>query len=501
MEILCPTTGITYPTSKNSDQFLGTTSGPGAMWIGAERMGEIIWESNLPKHLKFVVNTKRDEKPAVTMFAMPFQRINDTYAYATNGIAQVKHVRSFFLADKGVKFDQNAWSKVSRLRAVNFGPKSGGVIRIDYSSQFEFSHLNLVHNVGGFAPAIDHNPFGNSTRIVGTPKEPSRIEGMYAAMVAPPGGGEIMLKNVEVIGGGHAMTIEPKGNKRFFYDKRDGAFKPNPGYQRVLIENLITPSDEKGRNADIRIQNIKLIRSKAFSPGMFGTYPTIKVIRNGKLFRAYATESLPNRVPFPLDEEFTGVPDIFRGKTNLQLYQEFGRGFGGYIPPSVSEDSQVPGISGYIPPGNDWHALSASQSDIPNFKLRLIRDYDRKVFEQDFVLQPGWNVLTTNFEGERNMSIIWHRTQPYKLIECTGCPYRGSYGKGGYVTSKFTRVMFAFDNGNGRGGFKKDFRWSREEREQFPVVGAHRIYPLYFQFDGDTQLSYMEVPLPTANEN
>ena len=496
------TSNITYPISDDAETYLGTThGGDGGLWVGSVPIDDVgpkssyIRKKNLPEHLHFTANFDTDDGPAAHPKAVPYQKINDTYLYATNKIAQFHSVRAFFLRVRGVKFDENGWTKLRKLVAVNTPRKSGGMIRIDYSSQIEFDQIHVV-SLGGFSTVIDRNQVTNSIRVVGTPQNPSVFENVWAALVAPFGG-EIVMKNTIVKNSDHAMTLEPTG-ARFWYDSRDDTIKENEGFQRILVENLITPPRENGKVATVRFVNINRIRSKRFSPGYISSeYPVLQVLRNGTLMRAYPSESLPERVPFPLDEEFTGVPDVFRGKTNYQLFQEFGSGFGGYIPPSVAEDSQFPGITSFTPRRSDWIRKSAAQSDVADYTLTVVRASDGFTLNQYFRLIPGWNVLVAEHEGEKITKIVWHRTQPYTMVECgNNCPYNPAY-----VTSKFTKVQYEFDNGNGLGGHRKIFEWNKDEREQFPIVGSDRIYTIYFQFYGDANLSSMQVAIPVEKEN
>ena len=483
------TSAITYPTSIDSSTFKGTTDKQGGLWVGSVTFNEsgigltTIPVGDIPDKLKFVALGKSTAHPKT----IPYQNLRNTYIYSTNKIAQIWAIRSFFLAEEGVVFNENAWTSIENLKVVNFVPHEVE-IRIDYSSQIEFNKLHLVQIEEGFSEAITRNQVTHSIRVVGTKEEPSIFENMWGGVDAPYNG-EFTVRNLVGINLEYPVLLETRGQE-YYYDFETKTIKKGWWYQKPLIENLTIQKRGTSRlwNSDFD--------SERFDPSNFGETPVIEVIRNGTRLRAYPPEQIPSFIPYPSNKNIEAVPAEFKGKTNLELFQTYGAGIGGYIPPSVTADKDFSYITPYVPRRDEWVNATADHTDSPNYTQVFIRAKDNLSLNGAFTLKPGWNILKINGPDRVLTHLVWYRTADYKIVKCN-CPYDIP----GWVNKNFSQVGIGFDDGSGLNIQTKQYFWYAQERAKFPVVNGMRIYPIDAQFPGDTRATHLEFKMPVSEEN
>jgi hypothetical protein len=134
-------------------------------------------------------------------------------------------------------------------------------------------------------------------------------------------------------------------------------------------------------------------------------------------FREQAADFVPLKEKVAReDEKWLGravgsVPPELIGKSNRQLWDEYGIALGGAVAPADAvAEPRIQGFIGkpakYAPPQQLWHPYQTNKRQ--GFKLVCTGSDKRKVAESKLVdLRPGWNVITLSVLGQRRSFLIY----------------------------------------------------------------------------------------------
>jgi hypothetical protein len=134
---------------------------------------------------------------------------------------------------------------------------------------------------------------------------------------------------------------------------------------------------------------------------------------NGQL---YAVEQAPNFVPFPQANTPTYVPAELIGKTNAQLFQQYGLAIGGV--PAPANAATAPRIQGLLGgPVAQFPNLTLSSrkytNQLQNYRLTYRNASNQLIRETQRVnLRQGWNLLTRTIEGQARTFLVFGDVTP-----------------------------------------------------------------------------------------
>ncbi len=151
-----------------------------------------------------------------------------------------------------------------------------------------------------------------------------------------------------------------------------------------------------------KVKDINLL----FSPDLI-RLGTVKY--QGK--QVYYLEQAADVVPFPAGEAADYIPEEFIGKTNQQLWNEFGLAVGGAIAPQDAiTDPAIRGLIGdpasYLPEFKLRSRKFTNQLD--GYRLVYQTPDGARVREQETInLREGWNVITRQIDGQTRTFLVY----------------------------------------------------------------------------------------------
>jgi hypothetical protein len=139
-------------------------------------------------------------------------------------------------------------------------------------------------------------------------------------------------------------------------------------------------------------------------------FETQGVVRSGGQ-QYYAAEQAPNYVPFPAGHAPSFVPPELIGKTNRQLWAQYGLAIGGFLAPTGAQTGpHVQGLVGrYTSPPPTLTLLSPrATNQLTGYQLVYQDASGKRVVDpQHITLHNGWNVITRSIGGMNRSFLVF----------------------------------------------------------------------------------------------
>lgn len=267
-------------------------------------------------------------------------------------------------------------------------------VDVIYSSQVTFRNFRLIGNVDAPSSlAISSND------LVGD----MNFENTYA--VGFFNGIDVPRLGTSRIEGGHFAAVRAVWVETARESTRTLLITDNPVFE------TLTPSQLAGRQQyDVYFVD-ELGEPDSDLAGYFrqaeARLGTITL--NGQ--QIYYTRQARNHILFPADAVPSGIPLELIGKTNHQLFNEFGIAPAGVVAPGDAvTSSRISGLLGSVTPRPVELELvsAASTNQLADYELRYLDQYGDEVVDPTPVnLQLGWNLLTRDVDGRKHTFFVF----------------------------------------------------------------------------------------------
>ena len=195
--------------------------------------------------------------------------------------------------------------------------------------------------------------------------------------------------------------------------------------------------------------------------------PDVVIREDGQ--QIYYLEQQPDFIPFKAGDAEDYVPSQFIGKTNEQLWAQYGLAIAGAVSPRVGiRNSRINGHIAIPSPIQPHLKLRSEKYTnlLPGYRLIYEDTVGSRVYDQDLIdLQEGWNVITRTIDGqERSFLVYGDLSDPY-FVPKPNSPlviHPAQLGNG------FTVDGYIYDDSTGRKNF--DTRFSGADLLALPII-------------------------------
>ena len=205
--------------------------------------------------------------------------------------------------------------------------------------------------------------------------------------------------------------------------------------------------------------------SKLFTPDT--------IILNMGLFggkQLYFLQQDRNSVPFPVGDAPDFIPPQLIGKTNKEMWDQYGLAIGGVLPP-LRPIARNPRINGLItiaaPPLPDLMMRTPRYTaELEDYQLVYVAPDGQRVYDQDLIdLHLGWNPITRTVDGVERTFFVYGDHSPPRFEYDYDSPLIIHPSK---LSDGFTVHGYVIDDSTGRRIYSRTF--SGSQLEDLPIA-------------------------------
>jgi hypothetical protein len=296
-----------------------------------------------------------------------------------NRISLVKDLTAWNISSVGIFFgftQQVTFQNVTLLGSPSALYGGSGVDNYYYSGNIVFNNFDVEGFLVGINMPGDDTPKGLGVDVV----QGGYFNNLTNIVVSPP----IVDDHV---GSQRSITIN------------GATFGPLAQYNIYLQSNI-----------DLTSRDLPYI----FDPDLTVTGTVGTVLFNGK--QLYFPEQAPDFIPFPVGQSPSWIPSELVGKTNAQIWDQYGLGIGGMCAPSgLTTDPSINALMGapraYLP----YLEIQSPQytNQVTGYQLVYKDGAGNIITDPTLVnLHEGWNLITRTIDGMTRTFLVYGETIP-----------------------------------------------------------------------------------------